>query len=440
MSPMLLLDALGDDVRRAHGDRLQQLPRVLSIGDLADQELAQTLVDETAGRRVTLLFDARTYQVAGARCSKALEGAGFSVSECLVPDRSGASPVCDDRTRDQLLSRLPSVDALVAVGSGVINDLAKWLASDLEVPYGVFATASSMNGYSSANVAATVNGVKSLVAGRAARVVATDPRVLAAAPHRLTASGFGDLMAKPVSTADWIVNHELFDEPYSPDLVALVDRFDSSVFAHPQALARGEESAVRSLFEALVLSGCTMTLHGSSLPASGGEHVISHTLDMMSKADGTPHDLHGRQVGIGTVLSAALWERMMQVQAPRFDPVLPPWDPSVWGQAARAVGEQREAKRAVLTQACETLSQPGAWDRVRNAVSPQLRSPSLLRQRLQDAQGAFKLDQIGCTRERFLTALHHAPAMRARFTSLDLARVMGILPEETETIVDTWAV
>jgi glycerol-1-phosphate dehydrogenase [NAD(P)+] len=436
---MLLFDALGDDVRRAHGDRLEHLPRVWAIGDCAEGDLAHALAEETVGRRATLLFDVRTYGVGGARCAKALEGVGFSVAECLVADRHGASPTCDDRTREEIVAGMPASDALVAVGSGVINDLAKWLAWDAGIPYGVFATAASMNGYSSANVAATVKGVKSLVSGRAARVIAADPRVLAAAPHPLTTSGFGDLLAKPVSTADWIVNHELFDEPYSPTLLALVDRFESSVFATPEALAEGEEHAVRSLFEALVLSGCTMTLHGSSLPASGGEHVISHTLDMMSEADGTPHDLHGRQVGIGTVVSAALWERMMQVQAPRFDPVFPPFSPSLWGRAAHAVKEQLEAKRAVLTQACEALSRPGAWDRVRSAVSPHLRSPKLLRQRLRAAHGAFKLDQIGCTRERFLTAIHHAPAMRARFTSLDLAHVMGILPEETEAIVDAWA-
>lgn len=331
-------------------------------------------------------------------------------------------------------------DLFLAVGSGVINDLTKWLAADAGLPYAVFATASSMNGYASANVAPKVRGVKSLVAGRAARVVAADPAVLAAAPHRLTAAGFGDLLAKPVSTADWLLNHMLFGEPFSPTLASLVDRFDESVFARPEGLVTGEPAAIRSLFEALVLSGCTMTLHGSSLPASGGEHVVSHTLDMMSEADGVPHDLHGRQVGVATVVAAALWERILRADEPRLHAVHPPLDPSIWGPAAEAVAQQHEAKRAAIDEACAKLAEPGTWQALRERIAPFLLAPSLLRERLRRAGAASCLDDIGCTRERFLTALRHGGAMRGRFTSLDLAYVTGVLPEAAEEVVDTWIV
>ena len=61
-----------------------------------------------------------------------------------------------------------------------------------------------------------------------------------------------------------------------------------------------------------------MTLQGSSLPASGGEHLVSHTLDMMSHVDGVPHDLHGRQVGVSTILVAAMYERALAIETPIF--------------------------------------------------------------------------------------------------------------------------
>ena len=213
---------------------------------------------------------------------------------------------------------------------------------------------------------------------------------------------------------------------------------DATVLSNPEGLANRQIEAVCSLFEALVLSGCTMTLHGSSLPASGGEHVISHALDMMSDADGEPHDLHGRQVGVATVVAAALWERMMSMEKPRLAPVYPPLDPAVWGPATPAVVRQRDAKVAAVDAACEVLSHAGAWDELRKRVSDHLLAPATLQRRLQRADGAWNLSQIGCARERFLTAIRHGGAMRGRFTSIDLAHVVGVLPDAAEEIVDRW--
>jgi glycerol-1-phosphate dehydrogenase [NAD(P)+] len=86
----------------------------------------------------------------------------------------------------------------VGVGSGVISDLAKWLALASDTPAAIFATAASMNGYAAANIAPAVGGVKTLVHGRAHRIVAADPSVLAAAPRELTSAGLGDVFAKTV--------------------------------------------------------------------------------------------------------------------------------------------------------------------------------------------------------------------------------------------------
>ncbi len=435
---MLVEDLIGNEIRCAYEGRLPSIPKHFFLSEDAPLHLAQALASELGPRRACVLFDERTRRAAGAPCLHALAAEGFEAREMLVPDRDGASPVCDDHTLRWLLARMPSTDVIVAVGSGVINDLAKWAAATLDVPYAVLATASSMNGYTSANVAPTVEGVKSLVPGKAARAVAAAPSVLGAAPYRMTTAGFGDLIAKPVSTADWVVSQHLTDEPFSAALAALADRPDGTLFARPEGLAQGDPASVRALFEALVLSGCAMTLHGSSLPASGGEHVISHTLDMMSAADGTPHDLHGRQVGVATIVVAALWQRLMEMQAPVFEPVLPPLEASIWGAAAPAVQRQHEAKEVVLRMACERLSLSGYWDGVREAVRPHLRPPAWVKDRLHRANGATRLSHIGCSRARFLTALRHGSAMRTRLTCLDLVRMAGLPPEQEESIVDTW--
>jgi glycerol-1-phosphate dehydrogenase [NAD(P)+] len=412
------------------------LPRLLLLGPDAAEQLARQLRRETAGRAVVVLHDERTRAAAGERVLRALSTEGFAARESIVPDVRGHAPRCDDVTRDALLAKLPACDAIVGVGSGVISDLAKWLALAIDKPAAIFGTAASMNGYAAANIAPAVGGVKTLVHGRAHRIVAADPAVLAAAPRALTSAGLGDVIAKTVSTADWLVNDALFGEDYREAVASIIDDVEHRFLSEPSKLARGDQGAVSGLFEALVYSGCAMTLQGSSLPASGGEHLISHSLDMRADAEGGSHDLHGRQVGLGTIFAAAVYERVLAQAAPRFEAARLPLDRAGWGSIADAVAAQHEKQTLRLAQACERLSSPGTWERIRASIAPRLPQAAWIKRVLAEAGAAHRLQDLGLPRERFLWAVHNAAQMRERFTSLDLGWATGVLPDQAEAIVD----
>lgn len=436
---MNLFEALGESVTTEFAARRDTVPRTLHYGHDAPERLAEDLLEETPGRRVVVLSDVRTREIGGPSCVEALRAAGWKVVEHLVPDGlRGESPVCDDITYQKLAETVAQADGLVAVGSGVINDLTKWLAAARGIPYAVFATAASMNGYSAANVAPSLRGVKTLQHAHAPRIIAADPAIIESAPFFLTAAGLGDLIAKPVSTADWVMNHRLFGEEFSPSLASILDPMESQYAGKPEAIAGRETSTIKTLFEALIYSGCAMTLHGSSLPASGGEHLISHTLDMMSHRDGVPHDLHGRQVGVGTIVVAALYQRMIAIDKPVFRLNMAEVDPQLWGPLTPVVEEQHQRKRDVVTQACATLSIPGAWQRLRDDLAPMLREPAEIKVCLSKAQAAHRASDIGCTQQRLLTAIRACGAIRARFTSIDLAWLLGVLPGSAGDIIDEW--
>jgi glycerol-1-phosphate dehydrogenase [NAD(P)+] len=197
---------------------------------------------------------------------------------------------------------------------------------------------------------------------------------------------------------------------------------------------------MQALFEALVFSGCAMTLQGSSLPASGGEHLVSHTLDMMSHQDGRPHDLHGRQVGVATLFVAELYQRMMRVDEPSFSPAVPPFDAALWGSIGPAVHAELLRKRDRMEQTCRALARPGSWEALRRELMPRLRDPGAIKSCLKRAGGAHRIEDLGCSRERFLTAVRNCSVIRARFTSIDLANAMGLLPGCAEEIVEQWLV
>lgn len=433
-----LFDALGPDIAREFSGTRDLLPRQLIWAEDAAVRLAAFLAAASKPSRAVVVCDVRTREVAGAAMAQALKGRGFAVEELLVPDERGLPPVCDDVTLRRLQARPLRAELWVAAGSGVMNDLTKWLAGEAGLPYAVLATAASMNGYSAANVAPSIQGVKSLFRARAPLAIAADPRVVAQAPFELTTSGLGDVIAKPVSTADWLLNHHLSGEAFSPAVAAVINRLEPRYLGQPEALARREPEAVRALFEALIYSGCAMTLQGSSLPASGGEHLISHTLDMLAGVDGTRHDLHGRQVGVATLFAAALYQRVLALDAPVFRADPPPFDEARWGPLAAAVRVEWEKKKVKVREACAALSQPGRWNAVRGELAKVVKEPAAIKDCLRRAGAAHRWSDLGCTREGFLTAVNQCASMRARFTSIDLAWVTGVLPGAAEEIVAQW--
>jgi glycerol-1-phosphate dehydrogenase [NAD(P)+] len=68
--------------------------------------------------------------------------------------------------------------------------------------------------------------------------------------------------------------------------------------AHPVP----DEEGIRLLATALMLNGVAMEIAGSSRPASGSEHLISHALDM----NGASQRLHGLQTGAAAYLVSSL--------------------------------------------------------------------------------------------------------------------------------------
>lgn len=431
---MELFDALGPAIARDLSERRHLVPVRLIVSEAAGAELAGALATLLTGRRAAVLCDQRTRVIAGEACAAALRSAGFSAHRQVIPDRYDHAPVCDDVTKDSLLASLPEVDVVVGVGSGVMSDLAKWVAFERGAECAVLATAASMNGFAAANVAPAIAGVKTLVHARAHRVIAADPRVLAEAPFELTSAGLGDVIAKTVSGADWIMNDILFGEDYREPIANIFDHIQDRFLGVPEKIAARDQGAIVALFEALVFSGCAMTLQGSSLPASGGEHLISHTLDMRADADGGTHDLHGRQVGIGTIFAAALYERILALPAPTFSGAPLPLDSAAWGKLAGSIAGHHKKQTARLADAARRLSEPGVWLKVRDAIAPSLPRAAWIKDVLKRAGAAHRLSEIGVSREHFDWTVRNCAQIRERFTSMDLAWATGVLPGAIEPI------
>jgi glycerol-1-phosphate dehydrogenase [NAD(P)+] len=411
-----------------------------AVGSLA--EIIRQSGSGAAAEGVAVVADARTWDVCGARAYDALKQAGLGVRRVIIPDRTKGGPICDDHTVGWLTEQLRDVrpDVVVAAGSGVINDLCKWAAFEMRVPYIVAATAASMNGYSSANVAPTIAGVKRLIEARPPVAVLAEPAVIEQAPREMTAAGFGDTIAKFQSNADWIMNRVLLGEYYCEFCAGIASSLEPLYLSRPEDIRDGKPEAVKGLFEALFWTGLAMTLVGTSAPASGGEHLLSHTLDMMAEVRGHAHDLHGRQVGLGTLLSAALYQRVLAIETPVPRELPGAIDAEFWRMPSvvAAIREQYEAKRPRLETIRQKIATGCLWDQLRAQLAAEVKSPETIQSWLRRAGAAVSINDIGCPRERIKAAILHMHDIRKRTTIVDLAWLLAVLPDCADDLIDQW--
>lgn len=201
--------------------------------------------------------------------------------------------------------------AVVGLGGGKALDVAKYLASLAKLPYYAVPTSLSNDGFCSPQSSLTLAGRRRSLAAAMPFAVVVDTGVALGAPEPLWWSGVGDLVAKVTAVFDWKLAFHERGEPVD-DFAALLS--DATVHQFLSCPERDGEG-VRRLAMALMLNGIAMEVCGSSRPASGSEHLISHALDAIGSR---PH-LHGVQVGVAAYICSRLQGQGTEMIAEAFD-------------------------------------------------------------------------------------------------------------------------
>src|SRR5512133_597674 len=254
--------------------------------------------DAERWRSALLVMDANTEEAAGD--SVAAQLADLEVGKLRFPNRTGlrADEVAVAEVRACLRSDAP--DALIAVGSGVIADIARYAAHLEGRDFVSVPTAASMDGYASSVAAMEIGGVKVTYPARAPLAIFADPGVIAAAPAELTRAGLGDMLGKATARVDWLASHLLYGERFSAAVDARVLEPLVRTLELIDGVLGGEAEAIEALLGGLIESGVAMAMLGSSRPASGCEHHASHFWDLLAARGAREHTSHGLQVGYAT--------------------------------------------------------------------------------------------------------------------------------------------
>jgi len=118
----------------------------------------------------------------------------------------------------------------------------------------------------------------------------------------MLAAGCADVISNLTAVLDWKLAHRLKAEEYSSFAAVLAKTAADQVLENRALIRPGLEEAAWVTVKSLVVSGVSMAVAGSSRPASGAEHLLSHALDRIAPGAA----MHGEQVGIGTILMMQL--------------------------------------------------------------------------------------------------------------------------------------
>jgi len=410
------------------GERIQVPTRRVVIESSLKKDEADLLAGLDIGESYAVVYDSNTYDALGRRVERAASSLG-PAKGVLIP----GTPHPDAATADWLQTASAGYDAVVAVGSGVINDLCKYVAAQTGRRCAVFATAASMNGYTSVNAAITVHGHKKSLSAMAPDGVFVDLGVLSDAPARLTQAGLGDSLCRCTAQTDWLAASHIFGSEYREFPFTILAEDEAALVEYAQGLLKKDRESMRRLARVLVLSGFGMTICGDSRPASQGEHLISHYTDMM-KASGSFEDLHGRQIAVTSLTMAGLQEYMLSSDSP----------PQV---AASSIGKREICdhfgpetgaecwsefqKKRLSQQAAEQLNRQliANWDTVRARLEGVRRSRDDMAAILKRIDAPTHPSEVGWERIFYIDAVRHAREIRNRYTFLDLAADSGVLED-----------
>jgi glycerol-1-phosphate dehydrogenase [NAD(P)+] len=395
----------------------------------------------------------------------------------------------DEPTLAAAASATADADCVVTVGSGTITDIGKAAAGD-GTPLVAVQTATSVNGYADPFSVLLRHGVKRTTPSRWPDALVVDAEVLLDAPPDLNRAGAGDLMAMFTANADWYLASAVHgqvppgpgpgddpspptggspgDPPYHPAVGELVRARGPRLLelasglgpavgrGGVQAPARPGPGPLAELADLLTLSGIAMGVAGSTAPASGMEHAVSHLLEMAATARGAPTSFHGTQVGVASVVAARTWAHVLRrvaggglerpARLPDLDAVrgrigraFAPVDPS------GAMAAECFAGYAAKLQRLGSGGDPGgplaalraSWAAHRDVLDRLLIEPAALADALRAAGLPTRFRDLPVDDETARWALANCGLQRERFGVADLAMLLGAWEEaDVDEVLD----
>jgi len=397
--------------------------------------------------RPFVVMDENTKKAAGEKVAAALDAAGIPHTDFVFPPSKGKMEPDEYAVGSLTMAIDPACDVILAVGSGVINDCCKVAAHACRLPSMVVCTAPSMDGYCSNSASMIQNHIKVSLYNACPEAIIADTDILATAPDIMLQAGLGDMLAKYVSVCEWRISHLVHGDPYCGEIAGMVRACLKKVVDHADGLMRREPEALQAVLEGLVISGISMAFAEISRPASGLEHYFSHLWEMQALQKGVPSDLHGIQVGVGTLLTLWIYENMLNmesVDAERAKQAMAAFSPQQWESEMRRIFgpiapsilaiEDKVGKNKPETQQAHLDTISAHWPEIRQIIKEELPPRQDIYALMQRCGMPLTPDDLHLTHQETVDALLGSREIRDKYLTSSLLWDLGLLSETAQKL------
>ncbi len=415
--------------------------KAVAIGKGALETLPKYVV-EFGYKHPYLICDKITYQVAGQRCEQLLKEAGYEPFVLILKHLG-----FDEATLGEIVLNKPNdCDLMVGVGTGSITDMIRFASFKLGLPCFTVCTAAPMDGFSASAGIMNVDNLKKTMPAHSSEVIIGDTDVLVGAPYRMTVAGYGDLIAKLNALNDWRLDVLVNDGHYCKNMDVLVDDYVKDIMTKHKKLKNREPEAVGDVMNALLLTGLTISLYGTSRPISGGEHHMSHYWEALGDQQGKAFAMHGEQAAVGTVLTLMVAEELRDktIDFDRARAAAKAYDADKWQQEIRrAYGSAADA----IIELEETSQKNGVEGRLRRidrieqrwaevkAILDEAYSSRALLEQLRSLGCPATPKDIGVDEALLRDTFYYSKETRAVYTIMGLLWDLGLMQEITDAVI-----
>ncbi len=268
-----------------------QLPRHVVVGEGTLDHVPEVIEDLDLEGRGLVVTSPTPKAVAAEGIAKTVPDIDIEVIENA-----------DDASIEAVISTAGEADYLIGVGGGTPIDVAKLASERLDLPFLAVPTTASHDGIVSGRASIPDGETRHSIAAAPPLAVIADTAVIAGSPWDLTTAGCADIISNYTAVRDWRLAHRLRNVAYSEYASALSEMTAEMLVENAASIRPGHADSAWIVVKALVSSGVAMSIAGSSRPASGAEHLISHQLDRIAP----DRALHGHQVGVASIVTAYL--------------------------------------------------------------------------------------------------------------------------------------
>lgn len=415
----------------------QEINSDIYIGSGILKNLSSYISKRITGKKCLLITDNNLFTLYGKQILPLLSKK-YDV-KLAIPSISGHLQPNQYALGDILMELDSDCDFLVAFGSGTINDLTRYVAFNCNLPFVSVGTAPSMDGYLSVVAPMLKDDLKINKPAKYPEICVFDIDIMRKAPDEMIFAGFGDVIGKYIAKADWILGNIINDERICPFCLDIIDKAISLCETNINEIKNKTEKGVKSLLEALLLTGLAMLLNGDSRPAASNEHNMGHFIEMKKLIAKQPHPSHGEAVGVTTLYCLDLYHKFLnydftsfsisetitnqQSSLQREQAILKAYGPEIGPSIIKNnVDEpitltEQERRVSIFFKEYNTIKDKLSFLPTRNEISKYYK----------ELNGATTAKELAIDKTLLKDALLYAKDYRSRYTVFKLVDELGIL-------------